>query len=125
VTSITNIGQGKIGDTSGYSTFPIFYKAIVFRPFRGEVVDGIVKSITKFGFFVNVGPLTIFVSRHGIPDDMQYDNNHTPERYVSEEAGVSIQEDKEVRLKITGVRAEAQGLFAIGTIKDDYLGSLS
>jgi len=34
-------------------------------------------------------------------------------------------EDKEVRLKIMGVRTEAQGLFAIGTIKEDYLGSLS
>lgn len=34
-------------------------------------------------------------------------------------------EDKEVRLKIMGVKTEANGLFAIGTIKEDYLGCLN
>ncbi|KAG2374569.1 hypothetical protein C9374_010588 [Naegleria lovaniensis] len=125
VTEITKIGQGKIGESSGYATFPINYKAVVFKPFKGEVCDATVTKVTKVGFFANVGPLPVFVSRHGIPDDMKYDPDHSPPRFVSEEAQVSIMEDKEVRLKIMGVKTEANGLFAIGTIKEDYLGCLN
>ena len=91
VTEITQIDQGKIGESSGYATFPIKYKAIVFKPFKGEVCDAIVTKVTKVGFFANVGPLPVFVSRHGIPDDMKYDPDHSPPKFTSEEANVSIQ----------------------------------
>ena len=71
---------------------------------------------------------------------MTFDPDHSPPRFFSEEAQVcnlydilcqlgickvSIMEDREVRIKIMGVKSEASGLFAIGTIKEDYLGSLN
>lgn len=42
-------------------------QAIVLKPFKGEVVDGIVGQVNKMGFFVEVGPLQAFVSSHVSP----------------------------------------------------------
>ena len=67
--------------------FIVRYRAIVYRPFKGETVDGIVGNVNKvrqsvfsstfrpsrpltpflviqMGFFAEVGPLTVFVSSH-------------------------------------------------------------
>ena len=43
-----NMGRGKV--VEGQAEFAIKYKAIVYRPFRGEVVDGVVASVNKVGF---------------------------------------------------------------------------
>jgi len=40
------------------------YKAIVFRPFKGEVLDAVVKQINKVGMFAEIGPLSCFISHH-------------------------------------------------------------
>ena len=40
-------------------TFPIRYMAVVFRPFKGEVLDAIVTTVNKMGFFAEVGPLQV------------------------------------------------------------------
>lgn len=39
-------------------------QAIVFRPFKGEVLDAIVTQVNKVGLFTQIGPLSCFVSRH-------------------------------------------------------------
>jgi len=39
-------------------------QAIVFRPFKGEVLDAIVSQVNKVGLFTQIGPLSCFVSRH-------------------------------------------------------------
>ena len=31
----------------GYCSYPVKYKAIVFRPFKNEVVDAVVSQVTK------------------------------------------------------------------------------
>ena len=33
--------------------------AVVFRPFKGEVLDAIVTTVNKMGFFAEVGPLQV------------------------------------------------------------------
>ena len=33
------------------------YNAVVFRPFKGEVLDAVVETVNKMGFFAEVGPL--------------------------------------------------------------------
>lgn len=40
------------------------YKAIVFRPFKGEVLDAVVTQINKIGLFCEIGPMQCFISRH-------------------------------------------------------------
>lgn len=46
VTEIEEIGKGKIDDIYGMARFPVKYRAIVFRPFKNEVMDAVVESVT-------------------------------------------------------------------------------
>ena len=47
VTKVINIGKGQINDSNGHATFPVKYKAIVFRPFKNEVLDAVVTTVNK------------------------------------------------------------------------------
>ncbi|UYV73525.1 POLR2G [Cordylochernes scorpioides] len=85
VTSIDNIGAGFIQPGRGFVLYPIKYKAIVFRPFKGEVLDAVVTQINKLGIFTEVGPLSCFISRHCIPSDMVFDPNSNPPCYRTQE----------------------------------------
>lgn len=81
VVNVQDIGKGMVLGGSGQAEFVTKYTAIVFKPFKGEVVDGVVHNVTKvsilenlnihilsliqkqqMGFFAEVGPLTVFVS---------------------------------------------------------------
>ncbi|KAI8974091.1 RNA polymerase Rpb7 [Pilobolus umbonatus] len=123
VVSLSSFGKGKILPGSGLSEFKVSYQAIVFKPYKNEVLDGIVTTVNKMGFFADVGPLQVFVSNHLIPNDMKFDANGNPPCYSSEDQ--VIQKDVQVRLKIVGTRIDATEIFAIGTIKEDYLGVIS
>lgn len=123
VVRVHTIGKGKILPGSGLAEFKVKYQAIVFKPFKGEVVDAVVTTVNKMGFFADVGPLQVFVSSHLIPSDMKFDPNGNPPCYQSEDQ--IIQKDIHVRLKIVGTRIDATEIFAIGTIKEDYLGVIT
>ncbi|XP_069697801.1 DNA-directed RNA polymerase II subunit RPB7 isoform X1 [Periplaneta americana] len=122
VTSIDSIGAGLIQPGQGFVVYPVKYKAIVFRPFKGEVLDAVVTQVNKVGMFAEIGPLSCFISHHSIPADMQFCPNFNPPCYKSKDEDVVIQADDEIRLKIVGTRVDASGIFAIGTLMDDYLG---
>lgn len=47
VTAIDSIGAGLIQPGQGFVVYPVKYKAIVFRPFKGEVLDAIVTQVNK------------------------------------------------------------------------------
>lgn len=59
-----DIGKGRVIPGSGSAEFEVKYRAIVWRPFKGEVVDGIVTTVNNHGIFVDVGPLRVFISGH-------------------------------------------------------------
>ena len=40
-------GTGMIRDGTGYVTFPVKYEAVVFRPFKGEVLEAVVTIVNK------------------------------------------------------------------------------
>ncbi|KAA0190890.1 hypothetical protein HAZT_HAZT005250 [Hyalella azteca] len=64
VTTIDDIGSGMVQPGRGFVLYPIKYKAIVFRPFKGEVLDAIVSQVNKIGLFCEIGPMQCFISRH-------------------------------------------------------------
>lgn len=64
VTTIDMIGSGIIQPGQGFVVYPVKYKAIVFRPFKGEVLDAVVKQVNKVGMFAEIGPLSCFISHH-------------------------------------------------------------
>ncbi|KAG2460439.1 EF1G factor, partial [Polypterus senegalus] len=97
VTTIDNIGAGIIQPSRGLVLYPVKYKAIVFRPFKGEVVDAVVTQVNKVGLFTEIGPMSCFISRHSIPSEMEFDPNSNPPCYKTVDE------------------------FAIGSLMDDYL----
>jgi DNA-directed RNA polymerase subunit E'/Rpb7 len=64
VTTIDKIGAGTILPGQGFVIYPVNYTAIVFRPFKGEVVDAVVTQVNKVGMFCDIGPLSCFISHH-------------------------------------------------------------
>ncbi|PLW43906.1 hypothetical protein PCANC_09619 [Puccinia coronata f. sp. avenae] len=123
LTTLT-VSAGTIQPGTGMAEFVIKYSAIVLKPFKGEVVDGIVGQVNKMGFFVEVGPLQAFVSSHLIPSDLKFDPNANPPCFSSDEDQATIEKGTRIRLKIVGTRVDATEIFAIGTIKEDYLGPI-
>ncbi|KIY48185.1 hypothetical protein FISHEDRAFT_65771 [Fistulina hepatica ATCC 64428] len=47
VVSLIDIGKGIVLSGSGQAEFITRHRAVVFKPFKGEVVDGIVDRVTK------------------------------------------------------------------------------
>ena len=45
----------------GEAIFSVTFKALVFRPLRGEVLDGIVEGIERVGLELSIGVVRIFV----------------------------------------------------------------
>jgi len=125
VTTIDNIGVGEIQPGRGFVVYPVKYKAIVFRPFKGEVLEAVVTQVNKVGLFTEIGPLSCFISRHSIPPEMKFDPNSNPPCYKTQSEDQVIQQDDEIRLRIIGTRVDATDIFAIGTLMDDYLGLIS
>lgn len=125
---------GKIDNDSGSVSVTVCYQALLFRPFKNEVMDAIVSVCNENGFFAKVGPLQIFVSRYvscddfaarllrvgdvtrgklavwqqNMPDDFKFDSQRG-DAFVSreEEEEIEIRENCVVRLRIMGVQVEA------------------
>ncbi|KAM7501852.1 hypothetical protein LguiB_000756 [Lonicera macranthoides] len=107
ITGIESVGKGLIRDGTGFVTFPVKYQCVVFRPFKGEILEAVVTMVNKL-----------------IPDDMEFQTGDMP-NYTTSDGSVKIQKESEVRLKIIGTRVDATEIFCIGTIKDDFLGVIS
>lgn len=81
-----DISEGRVVPGSGLAEYTIRYRAVVWKPFKGEIVrncgtyssqyrltlraqqlDALVTSVNRQGFFADVGPLPVFVSNHVRP----------------------------------------------------------
>jgi DNA-directed RNA polymerase II subunit RPB7 len=118
-----DISEGRILPGNGLAEFTVGYRAVVWRPFKGETVDAVVYSVNPQGFFAQAGPLRLFVSAHLIPSDIKWDPNGTPPQFTNNE-DTTIEPGTHVRVKIIGTRSEVGEMWAIGSIKEDYLGCL-
>ena len=58
VTTIDNIGAGVIQPGRGFVVYPVKYKAIVFRPFKGEVLDAVVTQVNKVGCYKSTSSMS-------------------------------------------------------------------
>ncbi|CAN7140284.1 unnamed protein product, partial [Brassica rapa subsp. narinosa] len=119
ITGIESVGNGLVRNGTAFVTFPVKYQCVVFRPFKGQILEAVVTLVNKMGFFAEAGPVQIFVSKHLIPDDMEFQAGDMP-KYTTSDGSVKIQKECEVRLKIIGTRVDATEIFCVGTIKDDY-----
>ncbi|KAL7414078.1 RNA polymerase Rpb7 [Mrakia frigida] len=123
VLSILDHGTGKVLNGTGEAEFRTTYSAIVMKPFKGEDVDGIVNNVSKMGVFLDVGPLSVFISTHHLPAEMKFDSTSNPPSFIipGQTEGVIVKGVK-LRCRLIGTRVDATEIFAIGSIKDDWLG---
>jgi DNA-directed RNA polymerase II subunit RPB7 len=117
---ITDKSKPRIQDGTGFAIVEVSFEAIVFRPFKNEVIDCVVSEVTRLGFFAYFGPMKVFVSKSSIPEDLQF--HAETNRLSNADSTQIIAVDSEVRVRILGVRRDGTQLFSIGTIDDDYLG---
>ena len=123
ITSINDIGDGLLESNTGFASYQLKFRAIVFRPFKNEVLDGVVEQVNKVGIFLKTGPLSCFISRHSITSDMNFDE--ATSSYVSIDETFVIRTSTQLRYKVVGTRVDASDIFAIGTLMDDFLGPLN
>ena len=115
--------EGMIED-DGKVTFNISYQAIMFRPFKNEVLDAKVTVVNEHGFFATVGPMNVFVSKHAMPPDLQDGYDAGVNQWVSQDEEVEIKKDSGVRLKVMNTEVLTNEINAIGAIKDDFMGRI-
>lgn len=51
ITGIESVGKGLIRDGTGFVTFPVKYQCVVFRPFKGEILEAVVTMVNKVRSF--------------------------------------------------------------------------
>lgn len=85
-------------------------------------MDAVVNQVNKVGIFCDIGPLSCFISRHCIPPDMEFEPTNMPPCYRTADESIVIKQEDEIRVKLIGIRVDANDIFAIGTLMDDYLG---
>ncbi|KAH6630834.1 RNA polymerase Rpb7 [Chaetomium sp. MPI-SDFR-AT-0129] len=118
-----DVSEGRILPGNGMAEFTVHYRAVVWRPFKGEVIDAIAQTVNPHGFFAQAGPLRLFVSAHLMPDEIKYDASATPAQFTNN-ADMVIEQGTHVRIRIIGMRAEVGDMWAIGSINGDFLGCL-
>lgn len=122
VTKVVDVGKGRIRqDQSGCAAFDVQYSCIVCRPYKHEVLDAVVTSVNKMGFFAQAGPLQLFITQHLIPEEFEFDTLDD-NSWISSDQMTRIQMGTHVRVRIVGIKYDPTEVFCIATMKDDYLG---
>ena len=57
VIEINDIGPGRLMPGDGATYHSVTYQVLVFKPLRGELVEGNVVELMDFGAFIRMGPL--------------------------------------------------------------------
>ncbi|KAK4854994.1 hypothetical protein QYF36_003025 [Acer negundo] len=102
VTSLKSIGNGKLQDESGNVFFPVAFKCRTFMPLRGEVLEGVVHHIYRFGVFLQCGPVKYaFLSFRKMPNYSYVPGEHPT--FVNDQLA-KIENGVVVRFLVLGVR---------------------
>ncbi|CAF1769777.1 unnamed protein product, partial [Brassica napus] len=124
ITGIESVGNGLVRNGTAFVTFPLKYQCVVFRPFKGQILEAVVTLVNKAMSISFMYLYDFFFWLHLIPDDTEFQAGDMP-NYTTSDGSVKIQKECEVRLKIIGTRVDATEIFCVGTIKDDFLGVIN
>lgn len=127
VINVTKIGEGKVQDGSGDVFFPIFYKALVFMPYKGEVLDAQVGEIMEYGFLASMGPMSLFVAKDNISEEYYFDLDARPHPRLVNNSDQSkvIQRGSDVRVKIRGIKVTGSEMYGVCEMSDTFLGPIN
>ncbi|KMT01896.1 hypothetical protein BVRB_9g209220 [Beta vulgaris subsp. vulgaris] len=122
VTTLDNIGEGRVRQQTGDVLFPVTFSCLTFKIFRGEVLEGTVYKVLRHGVFLRSGPVeTIFLSAqkmHGY----QLVPGENP-MFISEKQS-KIEKNVVVRFSVIGTKwVETEREFqAVVGLEGDFLG---
>ncbi|KAI3880753.1 hypothetical protein MKW92_027283 [Papaver armeniacum] len=123
-TVLERIGDGKIRQDSGDVLFPVVFNCITFKPFKGEILCGVVNRVVKYGVFLSCGPIPqVFISVRKMGD---YHHFHGEKQVFQNDRDSKIEMDVQVRFKVLGgkwIETESQ-YHVLGTLEGDYLGPI-
>ena len=125
VLKMGEIGEGKVKDGAGDVVFQVTYRALVFMPYPGEVLDAVITEASALGFFADAGPMRLFVSaQSNISLDYRFDQHAKPlAGWVNtEDIGVRLEAGKTVRVRLNGMQVETNEIYGVCTIAEDFLG---
>ncbi|PIN08836.1 DNA-directed RNA polymerase subunit E' [Handroanthus impetiginosus] len=125
VTTVGNIGEGKVRQQSGDVLFPVDFSCITFKMLTGEVLEGVVHKILKHGVFLRCGPAeNVYLSNQKM-DDYHYVPGENP--YFMNGRSSKIEKGVVVRFLVIGEKfMEAEKDFrAVVSLEGDYLGPVS
>jgi DNA-directed RNA polymerase subunit E'/Rpb7 len=124
ITQVVTTGAGRVSERTGFVLFDVVYRALVCCPQGGQVIDGIITSVTHQGIRLEAGPVEVFVAKRSIPSHFQYDQDC---RWLSTSGQPqSLQHGVIVRVKIINVAptTELTKLSGAGTLLGNGLGIL-
>lgn len=88
IVSVEGVSAGIIRESSGglltcqhslalaaTASYEVAFKAVLYRPFKGEVCDAIIRTVNKMGFFGEIGPVQVFVSNHLLGEGWEFDGH--------------------------------------------------
>lgn len=110
VLNVNKIEGGRLSQ-NGFAIFTVFYKALLLKPVKSEVVDAVIVDTNDLGIFCSVGPLSIFVSNYHIPISVQQRSD--------------LKQFRSVRLRIIGTKIDTKKIYAIGSMDEECLGVIA
>ncbi|PIA45211.1 hypothetical protein AQUCO_01700625v1 [Aquilegia coerulea] len=122
LTSLTSIGEGKVRQDSGGVLFPVVFNCMTFKPFKGEILKGVVNKVMKQGIFLTCGPIeNVYIPALTMPD-YEYIQGENPVFMNNSLSKIEI--DVELRFVVMGTKwIESKREFQVlGSLKIDFLG---
>ncbi|GAV69602.1 hypothetical protein CFOL_v3_13103 [Cephalotus follicularis] len=102
VTSLNGILKVEVVEESRAMFFVVLFNCRTFKPFKGEVLQGVVHHIFMHGVFLRCGPVKyVFLSARKMPN-YHYVSNENPV-FLSDELA-KIEKDVVVRFMVLGVK---------------------
>ncbi|KAK6254830.1 RNA polymerase Rpb7-like [Theobroma cacao] len=125
VTSLKSIGKGDVVDESGNMVFTVVFTCRTFKPFKGEVLQGVVHHICHRGVFLRCGPVRIaYLSAWKMPN-YHYVPGAKPV-FISDDLS-KIQKDVVVCFLVLAVRwiSASRDFELLASLNADSLGPIS
>lgn len=125
VIDIDEIGQGRLMPGDGATYHTVQYQVLVFKPVRGELVEGNVVELMDFGAFIRMGPLDGLCHVSQICDDF-ITQDTKGNSLLGKETGRTLSEGDQVRARITSISFESgnrSGKLGL-TMRQPFLGKV-
>jgi DNA-directed RNA polymerase subunit E' len=125
VIGIDDIGQGRLMPGDGATYHSVTYQVLVFKPIRGELVEGNVVELMDFGAFIRMGPLDGLCHVSQICDDF-ITQDSKGSALLGKETGRTLAEGDSVRARITSISFESgnrSGKLGL-TMRQPFLGKI-